>query len=100
MKRSVYCASWSTLVPEKFSRQELPTALATNIMSILDNHLAAQQHRIRYSLYRHSLVGRVIDALVLVGGADGHLAFGIEDHQVGIAAGGNRSLTGEEAEEF
>ncbi len=38
--------------------------------------------------------------LVLVGGGDGQGSFGIENDNIGIAAGGDGALAREEAEEF
>src|SRR5579885_734420 len=48
----------------------------------------------------HAFVGIVIDTLVLVFDADGQRFFGVEDQQVGITAGSNRTLAREKAEEF
>src|SRR5579883_304371 len=80
--------------------QELAFPFRAGELSVLYEDATAQEDCIGNALDVHALVGGVVDALVLVGGADGERAVGIEDHEVGVAAGGDGALAREEAEEF
>src|SRR5579885_3054781 len=85
---------------KRFAVQELAFPFRAGELAVLDEDATAQEDGIGDALHLHALVGSVVDALVLVGCADGERAVGIEDHKVGVAAGGDGALAREEAKEF
>ncbi len=85
---------------KRFARQVLSSALAADVFAVAYDDAPAQKHGPRHALHLHAFVGSVVDALVLVDGADGQGFVGIEDDEVGVAAGGYSAFAREEAKEF
>src|SRR5262245_57992261 len=59
---------------------------------ILDNDVAARKHRLGNASHFAALVCAVIHTHVVGGGTDGLFTIGIEDHDVGIGAHGDRAF--------
>ena len=71
--------------------------LAVEFLSI-HNYLAAGKHYVRHAFYPDAFKHRIIHAHVVGLGADGVLAVGVEDDEIGITAYGDGAFARVEAE--
>src|SRR5271154_4204941 len=72
--------------------QVLAAAGLAEEFSVVDDHFASRHYGARVAFDSEALEHRVIDAHVVRFGADGVFGFGIPEHNVGVAAGRERSL--------
>ena len=64
------------------------------------HHAAAGENDVGHACYLNAFEHRVIHAHVVSPGADGVFALGVENHEIGVAADGDRSLARIQAKEF
>ena len=69
---------------KRLASQILPSPFTTYILTIAHDNLSAQENSIRHALNLHTLVGRVVNPLMLGSCADGHWTFRVENDQVGV----------------
>src|SRR6266404_4633601 len=82
------------------SLDELTLTRAAKKLLALDQNASAGEHHVGHAGHLDAFEHGVVHAHVMGLGADGVLALGIEDDQVGITAHRDRAFTGIEAEEF
>src|SRR5271165_756938 len=80
--------------------QEFSLSGAAHELVSFHHDSSARKNDVRHACDLYAFEHRVVHAHVMRGGANGVLALGVENHQVGVAAYSDRSLARIKAEEF
>src|SRR5437763_6749027 len=86
---------------ERFSPlQELSLPLPPDVLSVVDDQLAAREDALRHAARRHPLVAGIVNIHVMSFRTDCPLLLRIEDDDVGVAADGDGPLLREKSEDL